>query len=337
MINFITAFLTHIQSFSKELPLKFVSAFRKRNPIWAACLALALSPAIGFFYLGIGRLGLLYMLADVFIVYVFPFILKYQGVQQHDLIFILVVVIYRLGGSFHVYIAASRQPPLDRYPWFARFHNLAIVLIIVPLLIALAIRNLLIQPFSIVSGPMLPTLEVGDYVFSEKLTYGMSRYSIMKGLGPSPRIGGRLPLRGEVVIFMLPSYSGNELVNRVIGLPGDRIQMRSGRLYINDTLVDRQRIGPDETRPGSPGILYLERLPGGAEHQIIEMTDKSKGDNSAELLVPDGHYFMMGDNRDNSNDSRFDLGFVPTENIASRPFLILFNSHLLSRSWLPIK
>lgn len=184
---------------------------------------------------------------------------------------------------------------------------------------------------------MRPTLQAGDYIFSEKLSYGISRYSLMWGIGPTPRIGGRSPKRGEVVIFALPSEPAVSYVKRLIGLPGDRIQMRHGRLFINGIIIDRQPLVAPGIQLQQGETLYNEHLPEGTDHPIIETGDNSIADDTEEFLVPDGHYFMMGDNRDNSNDSRFDVGFVPEENIESRPLLIFFNSAAPHRTWLSIQ
>ncbi|NKN36668.1 signal peptidase I [Agrobacterium sp. a22-2] len=289
------------------------------------------------FYLGRGRLGIAYLFVSVVVAHVVPFALQYQRISHPDWMVLLVTLVYNLAGSTHVYFTASRQLPRDRYPWFSKLYTWFLLFFLAPLLIALLIRNLLVQPFNIPSGSMQPTLQVGDYLFSEKLTYGISRYSLIFGIGPSHRIGGRPPRRGEVVIFAFPPEPTLSYVSRVIGLPGDRIQMRDGRLFINDVMVDRQSLVTTDI-PLQPGqTLYTERFPGGVDHPIIETSDNSIADDTEEFLVPDGHYFMMGDNRDNSNDSRFDVGFVPEENIESRPLLIFFNSVAPHRTWLSIQ
>lgn len=289
------------------------------------------------FYLGRGRLGTAYLFVSVVVAYVVPYALQFQAIEYPDWMAVLVGVTYRLAGSVHVYITASNQLPRDRYPWFAKLYNWILFFFLVPLLTALLIRNLIVEPFRIPANSMRPALQVGDYLFSEKLTYGISRYSLMFGIGPSHRIGGRPPKRGEVVIFAFPPEPTVSYIKRVIGLPGDSIQMRDGRLIINGVMVDRQPL-PTTDIPHQPGeTLYMEHLPGGVDHPIIETSDTSRSDNSREFLVPDDHYFMMGDNRDNSLDSRFDVGFVPAENIASRPWLLYFNSEVAGRSWLWVR
>ncbi|RYC17508.1 signal peptidase I [Ciceribacter ferrooxidans] len=290
------------------------------------------------FYLGRGRMGIAYLVAGIAVTYAVPAALHLQAISYPSWMAILMGLAFRLAGGIHAYIAASNHVPRDRYPWFAKLHNWILVFFLVPLLTALIIRNFLVQPFNIPSGSMMPTLQVGDFLFSEKLTYGISRYSLMFGMGPSHRLGGRPPKRGEVVVFAFPAEPTVDYVSRVIGQPGDRIQMRDGRLFINGVMVERQPLITTDI-PHEAGVtLYMEHLPGGVVHPIIEMLDDtSRGDNTREFLVPDDHYFMMGDNRDNSRDSRFDVGFVPNENIASRPWLIYFNSEVAGRSWLRVQ
>ena len=318
--------------------MQLFSSYRRRHPAWAASISFFLSPELGMFYLGRGWMGTAYLVAGTAVTYAVPAALHLQAISYPSWMAILVGLAFRLAGGIHAYIAASNQVPRDRYPWFAKLHNWILFFFLVPLLAALLIRNLLVQPFHIPSGSMMPTLQVGDYLFSEKLTYGISRYSLMFGMGPSHRIGGRPPKRGEVVIFAFPAEPTVDYVSRVIGLPGDRIQMRDGRLIINGVMVDRQPLITTDI-PHEAGVpIYMEHLPGGVVHPIIEVLgDSSRGDDSREFLVPDDHYFMMGDNRDNSLDSRFDVGFVPAENIASRPWLLYFNSEVAGRSWLRVR
>jgi signal peptidase I len=176
--------------------------------------------------------------------------------------------------------------------------------------IAIVIRTFAYEPFNIPSGSMVPTLLEGDYLFVSKMAYGYSRFSFPGGLVPvEGRIWEGAPTRGEVVVFRPTREPETDFIKRVIGLPGDRIQVRQGRLYVNDMLVERQRIEDyvDPDRPGNnPDAQYLETLPGGVTHRIIESMEdsNSEADNTPVYVVPAGHYFMMGDNRDGSNDSR---------------------------------
>ncbi len=171
-------------------------------------------------------------------------------------------------------------------------------------------------------------------MMASKYPYGYSRYSSPIGLMPdfSGRVLGHTPERGDVVVFRLPRDPSTTYVKRLIGLPGDRIQMQGGRLYINGAIVPRRATGPFAGDSGGRGTAtrYIETLPGGREHEIIEMSDTDQHDDTPVFTVPPRHYFMMGDNRDNSVDSRIaaadgGVGFVPEDNLVARADLILMS------------
>lgn len=198
--------------------------------------------------------------------------------------------------------------------------------IVYAILLALFIRSVAFEPFNIPSGSMLPNLLVGDYLFVSKYSYGYSRYSFPLGVAPIenrwwPNGPAGAPERGTVVVFRLPTNTSVDYIKRVIGMPGDRVQVISGRLYINGEKVARQEIGTftSEGAYGEPQVLtrYVETLPGGVKHDIIELSDDERLDNTPVYTVPEGHYFMMGDNRDNSADSRVleQVGYVPASHI----------------------
>ncbi len=199
-----------------------------------------------------------------------------------------------------------------------------VVVIIEALLIALVFRTFLFQPFSIPSGSMQSTLMIGDYFVASKYTWGLGKYSFPV---PLP-LGDRIlqfsePQRGDIAVFH-NEPTGQDYVKRVIGLPGDRIQMKEGRLYINGEVLPRKQIATGmDTDSGSstvPVILYEETLPNGVVHTIQEISDNQPLDNTAEYVVPAGHYFMMGDNRDRSADSRVlrQVGYVPATNLIGK-------------------
>jgi signal peptidase I len=177
--------------------------------------------------------------------------------------------------------------------------------VIYAILIAVVVRTFAYEPFNIPSGSMIPTLLVGDYLFVSKLSYGYSRHSLPFSL---PLISGRLfaaaPERGDVAVFKLPADNKTDYIKRMIGLPGDRIQVRAGILHINGTPVKRRRIG-----------------------DLIH--------NTPVYVVPKGHYFAMGDNRDGSLDSRVlnHVGYIPAENLVGRADILFFSTNGTARVW----
>ncbi len=200
-------------------------------------------------------------------------------------------------------------------------------------LIAVGIRTVAFEPFNIPSGSMIPTLLVGDYLFVSKYSYGYSRFSMP--FAPhlfDGRIFGRLPARGDVVVFKFPHDTGIDYIKRIVGLPGDRLQVTGGQLYINGTLAPRKLIGDYvETDEGRRTLatLYIETLPNGRQHPMLKEQDVGYMNNTPEFRVPENHVFAMGDNRDNSSDSRVmdqsGVGFVPIENLVGRAEFIFFS------------
>jgi signal peptidase I len=208
------------------------------------------------------------------------------------------------------------------------------------LIIALVIRTFLFQPFNIPSGSMKETLLVGDYLFVSKYSYGYSHYSLP--FSPpifSGRIFGSEPTRGDIVVFRLPKDDATDYIKRVIGLPGDRIQMRDGLLHINGVPVKRERIEDfieTEEGQGAQRVKrWRETLPNGVSYTTLDITDNGFLDNTQEYVVPAGNFFMMGDNRDNSTDSRVlsQVGYVPFQNIVGRAQIIFFSIAEGERPW----
>ena len=205
--------------------------------------------------------------------------------------------------------------------------------------LALGFRSLLFEPFNIPSGSMIPTLLVGDYLFVSKYSYGYSRYSFPFGIAPfDGRIFETPPERGDVAVFRQPQNESVAFIKRIVGLPGDRIQVTDGVLRINDVAINRVRKGFATASDGYNVIrfaVYQETLPNGKSYLIQERSDDDDLlDNTNVFLVPEGHYFMMGDNRDNSRDSRTtSVGMVPAENLIGRAERLFFSHNSSAHLW----
>ena len=204
--------------------------------------------------------------------------------------------------------------------------------------LALGFRSLLFEPFNIPSGSMIPTLLVGDYLFVSKYSYGYSRYSFPFGMAPfDGRIFETPPDRGDVAVFRQPQNESVAFIKRIVGLPGDRVQVVNGVLHINDVAVNRDRKGFATASDGYNVIrfaVYQETLPNGKSYLIQERSDDDLLDNTNVFLVPEGHYFMMGDNRDNSRDSRTtSVGLVPAENLIGRAERLFFSHNSSAHLW----
>lgn len=258
------------------------------------------------------------------------------------------------GNSPH--IAVPSAPPKKRRTILSRLSE-ELRFFVKLALVMLAILTLFWGHYKIPSESMQPTLEVGDHIYVSKFAYGYSRHSLPLGLHNLPiadgRILSRLPKRGDIAVFRNPN-NGTVMIKRTVGLPGDEIQVREGRLYLNGNLIERETRGDfmyrarDTFGTVSGATQYVERLPGEADpHVIFEHRDTGPLDNTDIFIVPQGHVFMMGDNRDRSTDSRVartdqlgrvmpdsDMGpgFVPVNNLIGRADILMFTFNRCDRT-----
>ncbi len=219
-------------------------------------------------------------------------------------------------------------------------------------LVVLILRSFIFAPFSIPSESMLPRLLIGDYLFVSKWNYGYSRWSLPAGVPLIPgRIFGSTPTRGDVVVFRAPEVLDHDVIKRVIGLPGETVQMRQGTVYLNGKAIPKLRIA-DFTIPltenfnaekcGAPFVdvvanvqicrypRFRETLPGGRSYEVLDQAELPDRDDTGLYTIPAGHIFVMGDNRDDSGDSRFPapqgMGYVPLENVEGKAVVNFFST-----------
>lgn len=313
--------------------MRFIRFFRDRRPLAAGIIGLILGPAIVMAYLGKGRMAVAYLLLSNLVVFFAVFALPQLTLMAAVAI---AVVCFHLLGCIHGYLLARRGTADWQYRWFSRWYNIFLFFWLLPIVVALFIRSFVAQPFTIPSGSMMPTLMPGDYAFVTKFNYGYGRYSFPYRANWIPlKMFGAKPERGDVVIFAYPPAPEVDYVKRVIGLPGEHVQMKGGIPFINGQAVPRDAEGTiTSTYSMEPGVLpvFGEVLDNGARYRTLDLSPNSRGDNTGEYIVPEGHYFVMGDNRDNSNDSRFDVGFVPEANIYGK-FWLLFHRDGTKTGW----
>ena len=216
------------------------------------------------------------------------------------------------------------------------FNNLSSILIAI--FVALLIRSFLFEPFNIPSGSMKPNLLVGDFIFVSKYSYGYSRHSFPFSLfdADGDNLNGKYfsksPLRGDIIVFKTPQNNRTDYIKRVIGLPGDRIRLENGEVFINGSLISRKKINDFIDNDSNELVVdngrrrqYLEYYKN-KEIKVLDIYDNGLADNTQQYLVPKNKVFVMGDNRDNSKDSRFaDVGFIPYENIIGKAQFIFFS------------
>tara|TARA_B100000029_G_scaffold447424_1_gene469188 strand:+ start:187 stop:915 length:729 start_codon:yes stop_codon:yes gene_type:complete len=203
--------------------------------------------------------------------------------------------------------------------------------IIYAIIIAIVIRSFIAEPFNIPSGSMKPNILVGDFIFVSKWSYGYSKHSLPFSLPIIPnKIFNKLPERGDIVIFKTPQDNRTDYIKRVIGLPGDKIKIQNGSIVINNNLIIRQKINDFIDNDFNASIKRIRRYKEfffDKEIEVLDITDQGIVDNTGIYEVPAGYFFVMGDNRDNSQDSRFKnvVGFIPFENLIGKAQFIFFS------------
>jgi signal peptidase I len=292
-----------------------VQRARSRRP-WVAALLSFLAPGVGQLYNGDARRGwfFFFLFCAVEMARFLPRVgskAAFAGVALAG----LSDLILRIGTAIQAFRWARRSIA-TQMTWFQRGWIYVLLILMMPIANGLAPReNYEIQSFYIPAGSMTPTTLTGDYLIAQK----------------TQRPGDPLE-RGDVVVFILPTNTSVDYIKRVIGLPGDTIQMKQGELYINDKEVPRKRIEDYLYQEGDGAVLpmkqYIETLPNGRQHRIIKIGDSGPLDNTQEYRVPPGDDFMMGDNRDNSQDSRVlsAVGYVPAENLIGKAQFIYFST-----------
>lgn len=259
-------------------------------------------------YLGRGRWGLAYLGLTVLTCGLLP-ILAHLGMLPVtvDPAYSLVSLLIALVGAVHCERIAARMGPFVPPAWFARWYVLVLSWGI-PVAFAFSLRAFLWEPFNMPAASMEPSLRAGDHLLVSKYAYHRAD-----------------PQRGDIAVFPLPSDSSTAYVKRLVGLPGDRIQMKAGSLYINGDRVPQEKV---KQRAEEGGATYRETLSNGRRYLVRDLLEHSRVDDTEVFEVPSGHYFFLSDNRDNGVDSRIAgmMGYVPRENLVGPVVLIYWNS-----------
>lgn len=295
-----------------------ISDLAKRRRVWDAALLSVLLPGLGQLYNQ--QVGwALALLATSFAMVPIQFLIVHLPPSAGVIVYAGLVVV-RFGAWLVAIVQAAiaaRRTRAIQLAWYNRFYVYAVLIVAaVAWQVMLPLSSISMRTsYNIPSGSMVPSLLVGDYLEARTLAFHSAP-----------------PRRGEIAFYLRPSDETGMFVSRIVGLPGDRIQMREGRLYINDVAVERSRIEDfrDQSRINpTPVPQYIETLPGGVSHRILEtLGDSGMLDDTQVFTVPAGHVFMMGDNRDASADSREDLGPVPIGLLRDKPLFLYWSSDL---------
>jgi signal peptidase I len=307
------------------------AAPRGRFSIWL--LGLILGPVVLMLWLGRGRLALVYFLAGLLLGVALLFavangLITPPAWTDFGMAAVLFSIPFNIIGLVHGLMI--RATALSR-PWFSRWYAAIILPLAVSWLLPFLVRECLYQSYNAPSLSMVPSIVIGDYFLVSKAAYGYSRLSFSGGFMNFPgRIWASEPRRGDIVVFKLPRDNETDYIKRLIGIPGDRIQMKDGIVHLNGQALPLTRVQDIPCIEGERCNFFRETLPNGRSYVINNATQNGSVDNTEEYVVPEGHYFMLGDNRDNSLDSRFGepngIGYIPYENLVGPVTLIFWNS-----------
>jgi signal peptidase I len=313
------------------------SADKPRSVLSILFIGLALGPHFLMLWLGKWIWALIYLVAVLVAGYAVDYLVAGGFLPGRPVIRFFtagdVVVTIIAYGAGVIHGLAVRKTALNR-PWYRWVAAIPALLVLPAILLVFAVRIFLFQPFYIPSSSDEPNLMVGDYVFVSKRAYGYSRFSFPFHLAHfEGRIGGTHPERGDVAVFKLPTNTDIDYIKRVVGLPGDRIQMKGGVLLINGVAVKLEPAEisaafASEDLSGRPMTYFRETLPNGRSYVVANADDEGPADNTDVYAVPPGHYFVLGDNRDNSQDSRYlkQVGYIPEDNFVGPVSLLFWNS-----------
>lgn len=271
--------------------------------------------------------SLVIMLAMMATAFAWP--LAAEANDTAKLVLALGLIVAAILNLWAIFLSIRTIGAVQSFGFFRSVLNL-ILAIVLALIFAVGVRIFAFQPFNIPSSSMAPTVVMGDYLFANKTSYGYGRYSFPIDLGFNGRYFGAEPERGDVIVFRLRKDGRTDYIKRVIGLPGDTVQMVGGELHINGKAVERQRIedyalNEDGRERAAP--RYRETLPNGVSYDTLDLIQGSASDDTAVFNVPAGHYFVVGDNRDNSSDSRFSqIGYVAHDDLVGHASVIYFSS-----------
>lgn len=304
----------------------------------SAFVTLMMSPVIGMMYLNKGRLALVYLGVTLALILLDEVLANYN-VKDYEIISLCTTLALYLVACVHTYRIAKAKTYELPFKWFSRFSSvlslITLYVMVAILLIVPPVRSFLYEPYHIPSGSMLPALQIEDYILADKGVYGYSRYSLPFHMNLwQGRIFGAPPQRGDIVVFALPSAPKIAYVKRVIGVGGDTVRLIDGIVYLNGAALEQKEVETTDTMR-----KFIETLPSGKTYYIYNDKDDEPLDNTPLYTIPKGYYFMMGDNRDHSQDSRAPdkVGFVHEDFLIGKAAIRFYNAKTGAVTFEPVE